>query len=70
MIARFAQWQQKSPQSIAADASYGNGELLQSCIVCPISLHNRNAVVDEGAEEVVSKNWEDDSAGGNIERTS
>jgi hypothetical protein len=29
MIARFAQWQQKSPQSIAADASYGNGALLQ-----------------------------------------
>jgi transposase len=29
MIARFAQWQGKNPQSIAADASYGNGELLQ-----------------------------------------
>ena len=29
MIARFAQWQRKNPQSIAADASYGNGELLQ-----------------------------------------
>ncbi len=27
MIARFTQWQDKSPQSIAADASYGNGEL-------------------------------------------
>ena len=29
MIARFTQWQGKNPQSIAADASYGNGELLQ-----------------------------------------
>ena len=29
MIARFAQRQGKNPQSIAADASYGNGELLQ-----------------------------------------
>ena len=29
MIVRFAQWQGKSPQSIVADASYGNGELLQ-----------------------------------------
>jgi transposase len=29
MIARFAEWQNKNPQSIAADASYGNGELLQ-----------------------------------------
>ncbi|MEG9438514.1 transposase [Edaphobacter sp. HDX4] len=29
MIARFAQWQVKKPQSIAADASYGNGEFLQ-----------------------------------------
>jgi len=29
MIARLTQWQGKNPQSIAADASYGNGELLQ-----------------------------------------
>ena len=29
MLARFTQWQGKNPQSIAADASYGNGELLQ-----------------------------------------
>ena len=29
MIARFTQWQGKNPQSVAADASYGNGELLQ-----------------------------------------
>jgi Transposase DDE domain len=29
MIARIAQWQGENPQSIAADASYGNGELLQ-----------------------------------------
>jgi hypothetical protein len=29
MIARFTQWQGKNPQSIAADASYGNVELLQ-----------------------------------------
>lgn len=29
IIARFSQWQGTNPQSIAADASYGNGELLQ-----------------------------------------
>jgi hypothetical protein len=29
MIAQFTRWQGKNPQSIAADASYGNGELLQ-----------------------------------------
>jgi Transposase DDE domain len=29
MIARFAQWQGRKPESIAADASYGNGEFLQ-----------------------------------------
>ena len=29
MIARFAEWQGRKPQSIAADASYGNGEFLQ-----------------------------------------
>jgi transposase len=29
MITRFTRWQDKNPQSIAADASYGNGELLQ-----------------------------------------
>jgi hypothetical protein len=29
MIARFAQWQGRKPQSIAADASYGNGAFLQ-----------------------------------------
>jgi transposase len=29
MITRFSQWRGKNPQSIVADASYGNGELLQ-----------------------------------------
>jgi transposase len=29
MIARFAKWQGRKPQSIASDASYGNGEFLQ-----------------------------------------
>jgi hypothetical protein len=29
MIARFAQWRGSNPQSIAADASYGNGQFLQ-----------------------------------------
>jgi hypothetical protein len=29
MISRFTEWQGKTPQSIAADASYGNGELLK-----------------------------------------
>ena len=26
MIARFAQWQGRDPESLAADATYGNGE--------------------------------------------
>ena len=29
MIARFTQWQERKPQSIAADTGYGNGEFLQ-----------------------------------------
>jgi hypothetical protein len=29
MIARFAQWQGRKPASVAADATYGNGEFLQ-----------------------------------------
>src|SRR5206468_3390681 len=29
MIARFAQWQGRDPESVAADATYGNGEFLQ-----------------------------------------
>src|SRR5207249_7153946 len=29
MIARFAQWQGREPVSVAADATYGNGEFLQ-----------------------------------------
>ena len=29
MIARFAQWQGRNPASVAADATYGNGEFLQ-----------------------------------------
>src|SRR5205807_2786896 len=29
MIARFAEWQGREPTSLAADATYGNGEFLQ-----------------------------------------
>jgi hypothetical protein len=29
MVARFTQWQRRKPESIAADASYGNGQFLQ-----------------------------------------
>src|SRR5205823_13839689 len=29
MIARFAQWQGRTPVSVAADTTYGNGEFLQ-----------------------------------------
>ena len=29
MIARFAQWQERDPESVAADATYGTGEFLQ-----------------------------------------
>lgn len=46
MIARFTQWQGTSPQSIAADASYGNGELLQRLMDRPITpyMPTRHAV--------------------------
>jgi hypothetical protein len=33
MIARFAQWQGRDPESVAADATYGNGEFLQWLMV-------------------------------------
>src|SRR3954453_3945323 len=29
MLARFAQWQARAPESVAADTTYGNGEFLQ-----------------------------------------
>jgi hypothetical protein len=29
MLARFAQWQGREPESVAADTTYGNGEFLQ-----------------------------------------
>src|SRR5205823_4252344 len=29
MLTRFAQWQGRTPQSVAADTTYGNGEFLQ-----------------------------------------
>src|SRR4029077_14357420 len=29
MLARFAQWQGRAPESVAADTTYGNGEFLQ-----------------------------------------
>jgi hypothetical protein len=29
MVARFAQWQGRAPESVAADTTYGNGEFLQ-----------------------------------------
>jgi hypothetical protein len=29
MITRFAEWQGREPQSVAADTTYGNGEFLQ-----------------------------------------
>jgi hypothetical protein len=29
MLARFARWQGRDPESVAADATYGNGEFLQ-----------------------------------------
>jgi hypothetical protein len=29
MIARFAEWQRRDPESVVADATYGNGEFLQ-----------------------------------------
>lgn len=46
MIARFAQWQDRKPQSIGADASYGNGEFLQWLMDREITPHmpTRDAV--------------------------
>jgi hypothetical protein len=46
MIARFAQWQGRKPESIAADASYGNGEFLQWLMDREITpyMPTRNAV--------------------------
>jgi hypothetical protein len=29
MLARFAEWQGRAPESVAADTTYGNGEFLQ-----------------------------------------
>jgi hypothetical protein len=29
MLTRFAQWQGREPESVAADATYGNGKVLQ-----------------------------------------
>jgi hypothetical protein len=29
MLTRFAQWQGREPESVAADTTYGNGEFLQ-----------------------------------------
>jgi hypothetical protein len=39
MIARFVQWQGRKPQSIAADASYGDGEFLQWLMDREITLY-------------------------------
>jgi hypothetical protein len=33
MIVRFAEWQGRDPASVAADATYGNGEFLQWLMV-------------------------------------
>ena len=29
MLTRFAEWQGRAPESVAADTTYGNGEFLQ-----------------------------------------
>ena len=41
MIARFAQWQGRKPVSVAADATYGNGEFLQWLMERGITLYMR-----------------------------
>jgi len=40
MIARFTHWQGRKPESIAADASYGNGEFLQWLMDWEITPYN------------------------------
>jgi transposase len=53
MIARFTQWQCKNPQSIAADASYGNGDLLQWLMDRQISVHAHPRCCSSNKESVV-----------------
>src|SRR5450432_4095977 len=51
MIARYAQWQGRNPESVVADATYGNGEFLQWLMernITPYmrtrdSIHRRNS---------------------------
>jgi transposase InsO family protein len=57
MIARFTRWQGKNPHSIAADASYGNGELLQWLMdrqITPYMPHARCCGSDNPAAKVES----------------
>ena len=50
MIARFAEWQGREPASVAADATYGNGEFLQWLMergITPYMLHPRQCSPQE-----------------------
>ncbi|PYJ79024.1 MAG: IS1182 family transposase [Verrucomicrobia bacterium] len=44
MIARFAQWQGRTPVSVAADTTYGNGEFLQWLLERDITPYMRDSV--------------------------
>ena len=54
MIARFAEWQGREPESVVADATYGNGEFLQWLMernITPYmrtrdSIHRKNSSFD------------------------
>src|SRR5580698_2890487 len=41
MIARFAEWQGRAPESVAADTTYGNGEFLQWLVDRSITAYMR-----------------------------
>jgi transposase InsO family protein len=41
MLTRFAQWQGRTPESVAADTTYGNGEFLQWLAEREITPHMR-----------------------------
>src|SRR5712692_392019 len=50
MITRFAQWQGQEPRSVAADATYGNGEFLQWLLernIPPLYAHPGQRLAEE-----------------------
>jgi len=50
MLTRFTQWQERTPESIAADTTYGNGEFLQWLADRSITPHMRTLTVSTERE--------------------